>query len=209
MADYDFSSLNSADLEDLVRDLLNAQEHSLKSRIRFSTYKDGKDKGIDLLYSTKENLYEIVGQVKHYYRSGYDLLLKGLVKSEKPKIEKLKPAKYIIATSVDLSIANIEEIFNSLHPYIEILTDIYGRKDLNRLLDSYPNIVKNHFKLWYSSTTVLNNIINYSLIGRSDEFKENDVKRRFRIFVKTPFLDSAREALKKNNFIYIYGEPHC
>jgi len=93
MADYDFSTLNSSDLEELVCDLLNAKEKKNGTGIIFRTFKDGKDKGIDILYSTLVHPYEIVGQVKHYYRSGYDALLKNLKIYEKNKVDILKPTK--------------------------------------------------------------------------------------------------------------------
>ena len=87
MADYDFSTLNSSDLEELVCDLLNAQEKAKGTRITFKTFKDGKDKGIDILYSSLINNYEVIGQVKHYYRSGFDTLINDLKKTRKIKSE--------------------------------------------------------------------------------------------------------------------------
>src|SRR5665647_835051 len=103
MSDYDFSTLNSLDLEELVCDLLNAHEKATGTGIIFKTFKEGKDKGIDLLYSTTSHEYEIVGQVKHYYRSGYNALIRNLKGDEKSKVVKLNPKRYLLATSIDLS----------------------------------------------------------------------------------------------------------
>jgi len=206
MADYDFSTLSSSDLEELVCDLLNAKERSNQSEIFFRTFRDGKDKGIDILYSTAANDYEIVGQVKHYYRSGFNVLRRTLVQDEKQKVLRLKPTRYIFATSVDLSVADIHDIQSIFHPYL-LGNDIYGKKDLNRLLESYPEVLTNHFKLWYSSSNVLQKILTYHIEGRSFEFQENDLKRRLRLYVETPFLSQAQDKLVKNNFIIITGEP--
>lgn len=87
MANYDFSTLNCNDLEELVCDLLNLSKSD--DLVKYRTFKEGKDKGIDFLYSTEINNYEHVGQVKHYYRSGYDQMISVLKKSESLKVRKL------------------------------------------------------------------------------------------------------------------------
>lgn len=207
MADYDFSTLNSSDFEELTCDLLNADEKQKHSLIRFKTFKDGKDRGIDLLYSTQENEFEMVGQVKHYYRSGYGAMLNLLKNDEVKKVKLLNPNKYLFITSVDLGPDDSLEIKKLFSPFITSLSDIYGKKDVNKLLESYSEVLNNHFKLWYSSTTVLQKIINYQIEGRSNEFKEKQLKKKLRLYVKNDLIGNARQLLSKNNFIVITGEP--
>ncbi|MBL0202171.1 MAG: ATP-binding protein [Chitinophagaceae bacterium] len=207
MANFDFSTLSSSDLEELVCSLLNAKEQNERTKIFFRTFKDGKDKGIDLLYSTEFEDYEIVGQVKHYYRSGYRALVTHLANSEKQKVHKLTPKRYLFATSVDLNVENVIEIKDIFKPYLISLSDVYGKKELNRYLDLFPNIVNQQFKLWYSTTEILRRILNYQTLGRSNEFRENQLKKRLRLYVETPALGEAKKILAKNNFIIITGEP--
>ena len=207
MSDYDFSTLNSLDLEELVCDLLNAHERAKDTGIIFKTFKEGKDKGIDLLYPTQTNTYEIVGQVKHYYRSGYNALIRNLEENEKPKVVKLNPKRYLLATSVDLSVNNSEVIQSIFKPFIANLSDVYGKKDLNKYLDLYQEVLTNHFKLWFSSSAVLRKILNYQTDGRSSEFKENEIKKKLRLYVITASLNRAKSVLEKNNFVIITGEP--
>ncbi len=207
MANFDFSTLSSSDLEELVCSILNAKERDAESTTFFKTFKEGKDKGVDILYSTDLEDYEIVGQVKHYYRSGYNALLTHLRNSEKEKVNKLKPKRYLLATSVDLSVENSKEIRNIFQPYLKSLTDVYGKKELNKYLDLFPSIVNEQFKLWYSTTEILRRILNYETVGRSNEFRENQLKKRLRLYVETPALANAVEILAKNNFIIITGEP--
>jgi len=206
MAEYDFSTLNSSDLEELVCDLLNADQPS-NSPIKYKTFKDGKDKGIDFLYSTKKNEYEHVGQVKHYYRTGYNKLLTVLHDEELPKVKFLKPKKYIFATSLDLSVLNVQKISDLFKPYIENLNDIYGKKNLNMLLEQHDKVLTNHYKLWFSDTTVLRKILNSDLEFRSSLLTDDTFKRRLRIYVQTPIFDQARKYLKENKFIVITGQP--
>lgn len=206
MADYDFSTLGSSDLENLVCDLLNA-DITIDSNVKYKTFKDGKDKGIDILYSSEANQYDHVGQVKHYYRTGFDGLLSHIKNTEVAKVKKLKPNQYILATSVDLSVYQSEMIRDAFSPFLKNLNDIYGKKDLNRLLQQYEAVQMTHFKLWFSDTSVLQKILNSKLIYRTNDFVKNELTRRFRLYVKTPILDSANKSLAENNFVVITGEP--
>lgn len=206
MADYDFSTLNSTDLEELVCDLLNATERG-KSAIHFRTFKEGKDRGIDILYSTRINQYQIVGQVKHYYRTGYEGMYNKLINEELKKVKILNPGKYIFATSVDLSVLNSQAIATLFCPYIESLNDIYGKKDLNRLLEENEQILSSHYKLWFSDTSVLKKLLNVEFEFRSSIFEVNELKKRLRLYVEIPLFNKARDFLKENKFIIICGEP--
>jgi energy-coupling factor transporter ATP-binding protein EcfA2 len=206
MAQYDFSTLNSSDLEELVCDLLNAQQGE-NGIVRYRTFKDGKDKGIDFLYSTTTNQYEHVGQVKHFRETGFAGLSSVLKKQELKKVKKINPSKYIFATSVDLTVSNVQEISDIFNPFIKNLHDIYGSKDLNRLLELHEDILKNHYKLWFSDTSILKKILDSDLMFRSSQFSNAEFKRRLRIYVQTPIFENARKSLKTNNFIIITGQP--
>lgn len=65
MANYDFSTLNDRDLEELARDIL-----STKLGLDFQSFKPGPDKGIDLRFATINDENEIIVQVKHLLGSG-------------------------------------------------------------------------------------------------------------------------------------------
>lgn len=206
MADYDFSTLNSSDLEELVCDLLNLEQPA-GSLIKYKTFKDGKDKGIDLLYSTEKNIYEQVGQVKHYCRTGYDGLYQVLKNAEVKNVNALKPSKYIVATSVDLNVDNTEAIKKLFGNYIKNLNDIYGKKDLNRLIEENEEILNSHYKLWLSDFSILKKLLGSDLEFRSAHFVENELKRRLRLYVKTDVFEKARQTLKKNKILVIIGNP--
>ncbi len=207
MTYYDFSTLNSSDLEDLFCDLLNAAELEKKTDKVFCTFKEGKDQGVDILQSTIENDHECIGQVKHYYRTGLSGLLTVLEKEEVTKIRKLNPSRYLLATSVDLNRKDKIKIKEIFKPYIQNLTDIYGLKDLNRNLNAYPEVLNKHFKLWFSGTNVLRKILQYEFDGRSQEFAEHELKRRVRLYIKTEFYEKAKESLQREKFVIITGEP--
>lgn len=206
MANYDFSTLSSSDFEDLSCDLMNFQQSS-ESSIRYKTFKDGKDKGIDFLYSTEHNIYEHVGQAKHFYRSGISNLLSVLRNDELKKVQNLKPEKYFIFTSVDLSVSDTEEIKGIFGKYIKSLSDVYGKKDINQLIEKYPQVLENHFKLWFSDTSVLRKILMSGLEFRSSDFLKHEIERRISLFVKPDNFEIIRETLKASKSIIITGEP--
>lgn len=206
MADYDFSTLGSADLEELVCDLLNA-EVPAGSKVRYKTFRAGRDKGIDILYATPSNQYSHVGQVKHYYRTGVSGLLSHLADTEADKVKKLKPQKYILATSVDLTPANSQSIHDIFKPYMKSVQDVFGKKDLNQLIEKHDEVLENHYKLWFSDTTILRKLLNSGLNFRSADFQEHELTKRMRLYVETPMFEKARMTLEENNFVIITGNP--
>lgn len=201
MGQYDFSTLNDKDFEELVRDLLT-QELS----VRFQSFKVGKDKGIDLRYSTVSSENKIIVQVKHYYKSGYNKLIYTLKNQEKVKIDLLNPQRYIIATSIGLSPTDKEKIKTTLSPYILNTNDIYGSDDLNGLLSQYPGIEKKHSKLWFSNVNIIQKIINNGIEGRS-AFIEEKIRKDLGIYVVNDSYDKALNILREKKILLITGIP--
>lgn len=198
---YNFSSINDKDLEDLTRDLL-----SKDLNMSFQSFKKGRDKGIDLRYSTVGDENEIIIQVKHYSGSKYSNLKSELKNTELPKVEKLTPKRYIVVTSLALSVANKDEIKKILSPFVLCTNDIYGQDELNGLLIKYPEIEESHFKLWLSSTNVLKRILHNGLKGRS-EFAANKIESRIKKFVPSKNHQNSVKILNDRNFILITGAP--
>lgn len=198
---YNFSSINDKDLEDLTRDLL-----SKDLNISFQSFKKGKDKGIDLRYSTVDDENEIIIQVKHYSGSKYSNLKSDLKNIELPKVEKLNPKRYIVVTSLPLNPTNKDELKKILSPFVLCTADIYGQDDLNGLISKYPEIEESHFKLWLSSTTVLKRILHNGLKGRS-EFAASKIESRIKKFVPSKSHQKSVRILNDRNFILITGAP--
>ncbi|MCB9233367.1 MAG: restriction endonuclease [Bacteroidia bacterium] len=213
-AQYDFATLGPDDFELLVRDLLNARENANGTGIEFQSFKGGRDGGIDLLYSTPANDHEIVVQIKHYLKSGIPALIRvcGTAtkkkKSEADKVRILNPGKYILATSVELSTANKTKLKAIFDPYIKALDDVIGNEDLNKWLGDFPDVEKNHYKLWLASTTVLERIIRTVREGRS-EYEAGRIKDNIALYVRNRSLRDAFQILQKEKVLIISGEPGC
>jgi GTPase SAR1 family protein len=200
MNNYDFSVLNDKEFEEIVRDLLSA-DLSIKLR----TFKKGKDKGIDMRYSTVSNINEIIVQCKHYPGSGIKELLR-ILRPEKVKIEKLAVSNYYIAVSARLLPQHENEIFSMFSPMMKTPGAVYGRERLNQILQSNEKIENTHFKLWISSTNVFNRIIHNSIKGRS-EFYVEKIQANIKKYVPTKAFAKALAILKKHHYVLITGQP--
>ncbi len=206
MNGYDFSTLNDKEFEHISIDLI-----SIDKEKRFERFKAGKDGGIDGRFYHSDGSQEII-QCKHYLKTGFDGLIASLKKkndkgvNEIDKVNKLNPIKYIFVTSLQLSANNKKTIKELFIPYIQSDNDIYGQEDLNVILSDNTNIEEKYYKLWISSTVVLNRIMNNAIKSRSEALVEN-IKEKSKYYVITENHNKAIEILEKTNVIIIAGEP--
>ena len=205
MVDYDFSTLNDKEFENLSIDLISKE----KSK-RFERFKAGKDGGIDGRFYHDDGSQEII-QCKHYLKTGLNGLITSLNKknngiNEIDKVRKLNPKKYIFVTSLPLSVENKKTIKELFKPYILTDNDIYGQEDLNVILKNNSDIEKRYYKLWLSSTVVLDKIFNNAIESRS-KFLLEDIKEKSKYYVITENHNKAIEKLENSQIIIIAGEP--
>lgn len=202
MSNYTFETLNDKDFEDLVRDLLQKE-----LGITLESFKRGRDSGIDLRYSKPNALKsDIIIQAKHWYNSGVLKFINYLEKTEFEKVKALNPKRYILATSLSLTPNNKSKLIDIFKPFIISTSDIVDSELLNNLLKKYPDVEKSHYKLWLSSTSILQSIINNSIKGRS-EFFEQKIKDRISKFVPTKTYNDAINIINDKKFLIVIGEP--
>lgn len=197
MRDYDFSILSSFEFECFVRDILRKRD-----KIDYSNFAEGRDGGIDLRASYAKGKTIIV-QAKRYKTWSE---LKGKLKNEVGKVNKLKPDRYVVATSVDLSVGNVDEIIKMFSPYIKNFTDVLGKQELNKLLGDYPDVELEYYKLWLASKTVLDNFLNKHIINKT-KFAIEELKETVRTFVMNPSFDDALNKLLKYHYVILSGQP--
>lgn len=200
MPNYDFRSLSPIDFEIIVRDLLQKE-----LEVTLESFKSGKDLGIDFRYCQAADNTLII-QCKHYVESGYDAMLHTLRKGELPKVTKLNPSRYILATSISLNPSQKGDIMALLSPYIKISGDIYGRDDLNNLLGKFPEIERQTVKLWLSSVTVLEEILQ-AQVKNISRYEIEHIREHAKVYVQNRSFPEALEILEKSNFCIIAGIP--
>ena len=196
---YTFQTLSDVDFEELCADLL-----STELGIRLQLFTKGRDGGIDLLHG--DGIHEsLIVQCKHYPGSQFKKLLRDL-KKETDRITKLRPKRYMVATSCGLTPQNKEEIKLALAPHIKSVQDIYGKNDLNLLLGSHPEIETRHFKLWFTSVAVFKRILrNGEAIWESLEKEE--IQHALSIYVRTEAESEALNKLSEHGSCILSGAP--
>ncbi|MEY8143669.1 hypothetical protein [Falsihalocynthiibacter sp. CO-5D18] len=110
-----------------------------------------------------------------------------------------------MATSLPLSKANKDKIKLLFDPYITSHDDIIGQENLNDLLGKYGDVELEHYKLWLSSSNVMNAMFNLALIGRS-EAKRLDIIESTPKYVATENHKKALACLEGLHTVVITGE---
>ena len=168
MPNYNLNVLQPAEFEDLARDLIQKQ-----FGVFVESFTTGRDSGIDLRFATINGGKSIV-QAKRY--KDYSSLLSNL-KGEADKVRRINPDNYYVVTSVGLTPRNKDDIKELFAPYIKDTTQILGSNDINNLLGTFDDVEKKHYKLWLTSTNILQSIINKEVINWSD-FELQHIKQQ-------------------------------
>lgn len=200
MANYDFKSLSSFDFELLTRDLLQK-----KLNVFVESFKSGRDNGIDLRYSKPIKGKKIIIQCKHYVNSTFSSL-KSSVKDEVEKLKKIQCDGYILVTSMGLTPNNKNELYDILKPHCKSTEDIIGQEDLNNLLNQYPDIEKQNYKLWLTSTNLMEKILHSSVYNQS-EIEIDYIKSKSKYYVQNKSFFETLKILTEFNYCIIAGIP--
>lgn len=200
MPDYDFRALSPIDFEAFTRDLLNADLQA-----RFVTFAVGPDGGIDLR-DTSDNQV-LVAQCKHRPDAKKSALVtsaKAEAESDRWKNKAL--SKYYFVVSASMSPDAEKDVQAALAPLPVTSDSVWHQGSLNAALGRQPQVEKDHFKLWLSSTTVLDRIIDAAQWKRSEELLQR-VTERVKLYVHTPAYAHALAILKQESVVMISGAP--
>jgi hypothetical protein len=198
MVDYDFRTLNDKEFEVLVMDLLSKRDGH-----KYERFKPGKDAGVDGRFLHSDS-HEIIVQCKHRPSKSIAAVCKHLATEELPKLHRLKPKRYIVALSHPLSRDDKRRVLDEMKPYINHPQDILGREDLNDLLSSHSDVEKRHFKLWLTSTTILDLMLNKAIHERSQSVVDDAINSAA-MYAITPSHAIAADKLDKLGTVIITG----
>ena len=166
MPQYDFLNLSASEFENLSRDLLQKEFN-----VHIESFTEGKDGGIDLRFARFRGKNEIV-QCKRY--KDYASLI-SVLKKEAKELKGKKIDRYYVTTSVGLTPNNKQTIFKLFSGFIKSEADIFGKNDLNNLLGKYQTVESQYYKLWLSSTNILQKIL-HSKIYNQSEFEIEEIR---------------------------------
>lgn len=196
---YDFRSLSARDFEELVRDLLQEE-----LRVTFENFGPGPDQGIDFRFASATG-HRIVVQAKHYVESGAASLVQAAA-NEREKVNKLNPDRYIFATSVSMNPTLKGKILEKLTGVRLVESDILGKEDLNNRLARHPSVERTHFKLWLSSSRVLERIIHSGIYNRT-RTELTIIEKVVPKFVNNQSVAEAQRILNTHGSLIICGQP--
>ncbi|MGW4692482.1 nSTAND3 domain-containing NTPase [Kitasatospora cineracea] len=194
-----YSELSPHDFEVLVRDLLQ-----IEFGVRLETFPQGRDGGVDIrLHRNGEE--SIIIQCKHSPGRNFGQI-KSQLEREADKVAGKFSCRYILATSASLTRSNKADIVDIFNGVNLDQSDILGMDDLENLLSSHPEVEIRNFKLWITSSAVLDRLLNSDLYSRNSAFIDK-VARRRRIYVHSEAFSAAERILESSHVCVISGVP--
>jgi len=107
---------------------------------------------------------------------------------------------------VPLSPKQKKELKGVLSPWCRTTHDILGSDDLNALIRRYPEVERSHFKLWISSTSVLEQILHANIFAAS-EYAIESLKLDLSKLVMHDGFNRALDILDTEHHVVIVGNP--
>ncbi|MFC9250413.1 nSTAND3 domain-containing NTPase [Amycolatopsis thailandensis] len=201
MDEFDLGRLTDFDFEELCKDLFE-----VVLGCPLEVFARGRDGGVDLRHIAPTSDGTTIIQCKHWVKSGRDALVRHLRKDELPKVERLVPDRYLVATTVDLTVASKDEIAEIFFGFVRSPGDIYGVHEIVALLRQHPAIVRRHLRLWLASSAVLGSLLNRDILLRSRALA-HDIDESLRVFAPHPGQEQARRLLDGQHSCLIVGPP--
>ncbi|WP_329597864.1 restriction endonuclease [Streptomyces pseudovenezuelae] len=200
METFDLSRLTDFDFEAVCKDIFEAE-----FGVRLEIFATGADAGVDLRHFTSGGTSLIV-QCKHWHRSTRAKLIDYVEKTEAPKVARLNPQRYVLATSLTLTKNAKDRLFAALSPYVLSPNDIYGKDELDALLRKHEFIVRRHLRLWLTSASVLKTLLAKNILTRSEALIR-DLDQTLLIYAVNPSFERALELLEATHVSVIAGMP--
>lgn len=206
MIDFDFHNLLfPTEFEKLCRDIVDIRD----SPIKFTTYRRGRDGGID--FKSTNTQAKIIGQCKLYNPSNYNSFFATL-KEEVKKCKRQKPSRYILCTNIKLSPNQAQEIYDLFEGYIINEEDIVDGEKLNKYLGNkeYQHLLKVYSKLLVPNLQLveqaLDEIINRKYYNKTASFLR-EIQKEHKLHHNTQMLKHCIDVLERNKIIILTGNP--
>jgi len=107
---------------------------------------------------------------------------------------------------VGLTVDGKDTIRDAFAPYVHTTGDLYGVDEIVAELQSRPELVRRHFRLWLSGTAVLQTVLNQEKYVRSSWLRKR-IPRTADTFVPHEGFDRAKAILDEQHVCVIAGIP--
>ncbi|MCF1595245.1 restriction endonuclease [Streptomyces muensis] len=199
MDSFELARLTDHDFEVVCRDLF-----SDVLGIPLEIFPRGRDLGIDLRHTGPAGT--TIVQCKHWPRATQKTLIGRLIKDELPKVRVLAPDRYIVASTVGLTVGGKEKLRSAFAPFVGDTGDLYGVDEIVAELLRRPDLVRRHFRLWLSSTAVLQTVLNQDQYLRSSWLQKR-LPGVADTFVPHEGFERAQEFLDTQQVCVVAGIP--
>lgn len=200
MEAFDLSRLTDFDFEAVCKDLFEEE-----FGIRLEIFAAGADGGVDLRHLHGDDPALII-QCKHWQKSTRAKLIDHIKNSELSKVIDLNPGRYVLATSVELTRAAKDKLYEILKPFVTSPSDIYGKNEIDALLRKHGRVVRNHLRLWLTSASVLNSLLSKSVVTRSHDLMQR-VAETLRVYAECGSRAEAIAMLEGKHVCVVAGSP--
>ncbi|MDT3699323.1 MAG: restriction endonuclease [Thermincola sp.] len=197
---FNYANLNDVEFEALCKDVM---EKKLSTSLRL--FAKGRDGGIDLT----DNIctHNIIIQAKHYIGSKFSNL-RATLKKEIENVSKWNPNQYYVCCGMQLTDANIKEIYDMFSDFMDTDKNIITLKEIDEFLQKPENsdVVRKHYKLWLYASNILNEIFNQDIFIDCETLL-SDIDEDSKYFIQTDIYDQSIEHLDKHGLLMITGGP--
>ena len=200
METFELSRLTDFDFETVCKDIFEEE-----FGVRLEVFASGADAGVDLRHTYKDGT-SLVVQCKHWHRTTRAKLIEHVTNVEAPKVARLEPTRYVLATSLTLTKAAKDKLFGALQPYVSSPSDIYGKDEIDALLRKHDHVVRRHLRLWLTSASVLGSLLAKNIVTRSHALA-SEVDQTLRTYAENPSFSKALGILEANRVCVIAGIP--
>lgn len=192
---HDLSVLSPSEFEALSADLIG-----LVLGVRFEQFGEGADGGIDGRYVEDADGVTIL-QSKRYEKSAI-AALKREMNSERAKINRLAPTRYILSTSVSMTPDRKQSLMEICGPTVRTSSDIFGWEDIEALLRQFPEIEEAYPALWVpASGAAFERLLNRALDGR----KQRQVPRVLHKLLPKPATGADDTKTVERDTLFLIG----
>ncbi len=105
-----------------------------------------------------------------------------------------------------LSPGNKDDIVRALHPFVINVADVISAGDLEGLLSKHSEVERTNFKLWLTSTNVIERVLHNAEVCHT-EFEIDRIRRKLPLFVQSDAFPRAMELLERSRVAVISGAP--
>lgn len=196
----DLSVVSAVEFEELCRDLLAAE-----FGFSVASFAPGPDGGIDLRWAPGPGR-RAIGQCKHYAKSGYAALMRSLREHELAKVRTLSPDEYWVMTSVEMTPARKQKIFDLFRPWMPTPDHVLGPQDIDGLLRQHPQVLRHNIKLLIRDSERLATFLHGEVYNRTADRIER-INEALHVYVATDAHQEARALLNQHRVCIVSGEP--